>query len=147
VGVLWLSLGSEKRHSAKVSRRLAETMAAFDYFKAEVQAKTALAKAQDAAHAARVERDQATIAERTNDEIRNRIAAARAVAGRVRGESCKADPGGGRIETVPSPSNAAGSADRARAAAELADLAICAENTEKAAGWLDWWKAVQAVPR
>lgn len=149
IGLLKLSLAEERLRGVKLSKALGEQVAAFDRFRSDVVAKTAKAQADDAAHAARVERDQTQVQTETNDAIRNRIAAARAHAGRVRGESCQADPGGRGGPAVPGAANAASGAAGESHAAELpaSDRMICAEAVVKAEGWIEWWRAVQAVPR
>jgi len=54
------------------------------------------------------------------------------------GAATDSDSGGGR---VPGAGDPAAGTNRARAQAVLADdLAICSENTVKAAGWLEWWQ-------
>lgn len=116
-------------------------------FVADVKAKTELARISDAAHAARVERDQTQVTMETNDEIRRRIAAA--VAGvRVRntGQADSGGSGGTDLSSAPSPAGSP-SGTSASAIVPADDLTICATNTVLATGWQDWWKQVQAVPR
>ena len=73
------------------------------------------ARASDRANAERVAANQRTISERTEHEYEERLAAARAVAGRLRVQSAAAaaDPGAGRTAAVPRVADAARSADEA----------------------------------
>lgn len=69
---------------------------------AEVRAKTKLAQAQDAAHAAKVERDQVQISQEIASDYQKQLSDLRARydALRVRG-TAKANPGSGRDKAVP----------------------------------------------
>jgi hypothetical protein len=127
-------------------RDLAASEANFAQFRADVASTTALAQAQDAAHAAQVERDQEKIRSESDAEIRRRIDAAVAS---VRARTAPADSGSGGKSGMSEAADSAGSASGAGQAAVVSadDLAICAENTVKAEGWQAWWKDVSAVAR
>jgi hypothetical protein len=73
------------------------------------------ARQLDQANAARVQSEQRLINERTSDDYETRLAAARAVADRLRGELAKAasNPGGGGATAVPGLPAAAGGAAQA----------------------------------
>lgn len=148
VGVLWLSLAAEKRHSEKVETRLRETTLLFDTFKAAVKQNTELARAQDAAHKAKVEAAQSKITVEKDDAIRKRIDTARAAA-RVRQSPAKTDPGGGRKSHLPGAAVTTSDPPREGQEADLSasDRLICAENTVRAEAWLEWWQSVEAIPR
>lgn len=116
-------------------------------FVTDVKAKTELARLSDAAHAARVERDQNQVAMETDNEIRHRINAAVAAV-RVR-NGPQADPSGSRGADMSSAPISPGSPSGASASAIVPadDLTICATNTVLSEGWQSWWKQVQAVER
>ena len=111
---LKLSLVGEQLHSAKLDRRIAETVAAYREMQAAVKARTAIAQAQDAAHAARIERDQTIVSKETVSAYQSEIAALRRrAAERMRAAAAAADPGGRRGAAVPGPPEPAGGADGA----------------------------------
>ena len=119
---LKLSLAAEQRHSARLQLRLAETDAAYERFKADVAAKTALAKAQDAARVSRVERDQMLINQERLNAYQKDIAALRArAAQRLRDGQAAADSGRGRDASMPGLSGAAGGAHGAAGEVGLSD--------------------------
>ena len=117
-------------------------------FVADVKSHTELARKEDAAHKADVERSQAKVSEESDNEIRRRIAAAVAAV-RVRVAPTPAHPGSGGSPAVPGAPiaavNPAGAGQEAVVPAE--DLTTCAANTVLAEGWQSWWKSVAAVPR
>lgn len=135
IGLLHFQIASEKRHSAKVETRLRETNAALVKLESDVRSKTALAQAQDAAHAAATEARDLKRAMETNDALHKDIAAVRSrLAERVRAGATTADPGrGGGSAVSPSSSSTprlAGAGGGAFIPTD--DLRICAENTLKA---------------
>ena len=78
---------------------------------ANVRAAAEQARTADATNAARVKAEQAAINERTNNEFEDRIAAARAAAGRLRPNSqAAAAPGTGRTAPLPGLPTTAGRA-------------------------------------
>lgn len=128
-------LWAEQRHSAKWEKRAGEWQAAHDKLEANIRAKTALAQAQDAAHAAATEARDLKRAMETNDALRKDIAAVRSrLAERVRTGATTANPGRGGSSPVPSSSSIAPSLAGAGGGAFVPtdDLRICAENTLKA---------------
>lgn len=135
IGLLHLQIAGEKRHTAKVETRLRETNAALVKLESDTRAKTALAQAQDAAHAKAVEARDLKRAMETNDALRKDIAAVRSrLAERVRAGTTTANPGRGSGAAVPA---SPGRTPRLAGAGGGAfiptdDLRICAENTLKA---------------
>lgn len=93
-------------------QQLAQTKAAFDQTVAGYRAAAAQARAADAANATRVKAEQSVINERTADEYETRIAAARAVAQRLRdNQAAAADSGSRRGAPMPGvPTTASGTA-------------------------------------
>lgn len=128
---------------------LAACVANHAQFVADVKARTDEARRLDAAHKAEVERNQDRISKESDDEIRQRIAAAVvAVRGRVRNTPAihPGSRGSPAVSIAPfTPAGPAG-ADQA-AVVPAADLEMCAANTVKAEGWQSWWKDVQAISR
>ncbi len=134
---------------AAYKRDAAACQANFAQFAADVKAKTELARAEDAAHKAQVERDQNKVSQESDHEIRQRIAAAvAAVHVRLQPAPPTHSSGGGSsgLSAAPDPANDPAGAG-AEAIVPTVDLTICVANTVKAEGWQDWWKSVQAVPR
>lgn len=134
IGFLHLQLAGERLHSAKVETRLRETNAALAKQEADTRAKTALAKAQDAANAAATEARDLKKAMEINDALRKDIAAVRARLGSLRAGTTKADPGSSRLSPVPTgPGSTPGLAGAGGGTfIPTDDLRICAENTLKA---------------
>lgn len=128
-------LWDEQRHSAKWEKRAGEWQAAHDKLEANIRAKTALAQAQDAAHAAATEARDLKKAMETNDALRKDIARVNALlAGWLRSGAPQTDPRRGSGAAVPA---SPGSTPRLAGAGGGAfipenDLRICAENTLKA---------------
>ena len=128
-------LWAEQRHSAKWEKRAGEWQAAHDKLEANIRAKTALAQAQDAAHAAATEARDLKRAMETNDALRKDIAAVRSrLAERVRTGTTTADPRSGSGAAVPASPGSTPSLAGAGGGAFIPtdDLRICAENTLKA---------------
>jgi hypothetical protein len=114
IAVLKLSLAGEQRHSAKLQHQLRDTLAAYDRFKAEVAARTAFAKAEDEAHARRIERDQILVSQETIGAYQKDIASLHArAAQRMRANAPAADSGRGRGTPVSAFSQTARGADGA----------------------------------
>lgn len=106
---------------------------------------TIVAKAEKSAR--RVETAQTQAQQESDNEIRQRIAAAvRAV--QLRAGQTRADTRSGGND-LPQAATAAGSPSGTSQAAELAtdDLTICTENTIKLDGWQSWWRQVSTIDR
>jgi nitrogen fixation-related uncharacterized protein len=107
------------------------------------------AEAADQANARRVEADQRAINERTEDDYQTRLAAARSLAQRLRGESAgaAADPRGGASAPVPGlPASPGGPA---RAAGQdglpLTDRELATDQAIQLDELIEWVKAQHAV--
>ena len=149
-GLLKLSLAGERRHSARIQQRLTETAATFERFKAEVAARTALARTQDEAHARRVERDQILVSQETLSAYQKQIAALRArAAQRLHGAAAAADPGRGRDARMPGFSHAAGGTDGAAGEDRLPDndALIASEIALRLKALQEWVRRQEKVER
>ncbi len=144
--VLSLLLAGEKIHSAKLQTALITCNKTLENERQQVRDKTAVAKADDAAHAAKVEAHDTKIQMENNDAIRDRIGRARTALS-LRNQPAAPARSGGEAP-VSSPPQPPSSADGAGGASELsaADKLICVTNTLKAEGWQDWQKAVASIP-
>jgi hypothetical protein len=94
IGLLYLRLGEERLHAAKLAARVGEASRLLEHERAEVRARTATAQAQDAAHAARVERDQIVVSRETLRDYQTQIAALRVRAA----QRMRTDAGGPRTD-------------------------------------------------
>lgn len=107
------------------------------------------ARSADAANVARVKSEQARINERTADDYENRIAAARALADRLRGEarSAATNPGTGRAAAVPHLPAAAESAAQAAGEDGLprSDALTATEQAIQLDELIKWVKAQSAI--
>ena len=160
LGLMLVLAKAETRHW----RKQAEHHAALHQAKRRAHARTIadhrraaeLARARDAAHAARVERDQAVISQEVSQDYAEKIAALRARydALRLRRRTdgpAGADPGPGRAEDLPQTALAAGGAAAAPGAqglpAEPEDewRLTCSLQAEQLDALIDWVERVQAV--
>ena len=159
---LWLSAGllvalfvsaallrAEKRHSAKIQTALNQTVAAYDQFRADVNAKTAEAQRIDRENKARVDtaqRQERQESSHAYDALRARYNDA---LGRLRSTAAATHTGSGDNQGVPGTAGTAGSTVAAGQGAFVSedDLSICADNTAAAKTWQDWWMKVSAIPR
>lgn len=115
---------------------------------ADVRAATAKAQADDLMHARAVETRQAKISQEIQDDLTSRLASARADAARYAERlrtASQASDSGSAAASVPSFPDAPSSAVGASQDAFVADAAICAENSVKAQGWLDWYRSVSTA--
>lgn len=150
IAILKLSLAGEQRHATKLQHQLRETIAADDRFKAEVAAKTALASAQDEAHAHRVERDQTLITQETVNAYQREIAALRArAAQRLRSGTSAANPSGRAAAPMPGFPEAAGRPDGATGENGLpeADRLIASEVAVRLRSLQEWVRKQEQVER
>jgi high-affinity Fe2+/Pb2+ permease len=103
-----------KKQSAGFEQLYRQDQSAFATTVANARAAAVQARAADTANAQRVAADQRTINERTEHDFEARLAAARAAAQRLRGQSeAAADSGARRSAPVPALSAPAGSAAQA----------------------------------
>lgn len=145
IALLHIQLAGEKRHSAKVETRLRETTEAFDKTVAEVRAKTELLKARDAAHAARVERDQSKISQEKLSAYHSELAAlhARHNALLMRTGKAQANPGSGGDAAVPGIPDASSGIDDSA----LKDRFLASEIALRLKALQDWVRGQQGVDR
>lgn len=145
IGLLHLQIAGEKLHSAKVETRLRETNAVLAKLESDIRAKTALAQAQDAAHAAqdKAARTQITMevqssyAKETAD-LRRRYDALL----RLRAGAAIASAGGGGNQAVPDvPGTTPGVDDPA-----LEDGLLASEIALRLKALQEWVRAQQEVP-
>jgi hypothetical protein len=114
LGMLLAIQKGETRHWRKESSRFeqlhAQEQSAFAGTVANYRAAAEQARQSDAANVERVAAEQRQINERTTDDLQARLAAARSLAQRLRGQaaSAAADSGGGAAAPVPGLSAAAG---------------------------------------
>ena len=92
-----------KKQSAAFERQYRDGEAAFARTVADYRAAAAAARAADQAHIARINAQQRAINERTENDFEVRLAAARSVGDRMRGETrgAPADPGAGGAAPMP----------------------------------------------
>lgn len=121
LGVAWLSRGVTEQRAAMLRTQLAATQLQLEHERESVRHATALARALDAANAARAERDQAEVSQEVNNayltelaDLRRRYDALRMRSGATRG-----DPGGGGSTPVRRFSDAASRVDDAAPKAGL----------------------------
>lgn len=150
-GFLALNLAWEKTHSAKLQTAVVECGKTLENERQAVRDKTALAKAQDAEHAAKVEASDTKIQMGKNDAIQKRRAAGRdGELDRLRrARAAKTDSSGRRDETMSVATEAAGGVDGEGEASDVlqSDNLICIDNTIKLEGWIEWWTEVEAITR
>jgi len=128
-GLLWLNGKAESARAAKWQTRSIETQAAFDQTVANYRGATELAKAQDAAHAARVERDQNVVSLETLDAYRKELDALKLRYANLRvraGEAGtnKGNIGKSRMPEVSNPSGGSNQGAVADFACEANDLQL-----------------------
>lgn len=137
------TLASEKKaHSA--------TKTAYAQFQADVKAKTELARLQDAANKARVERDQETVSRETVSEYQNELSALRARYDALRVRlAAKANPGSGGKQAVPSLPSGAGRTDGPAVEAGLPpeDALIASEQALRLQALQEWVRGQTGVER
>lgn len=114
----------------------------------QTEANYRIAAAQAMAEAemnkARVETRYVEIENEADKNIRAQLAAA---IDSLRAAKARADSSGSDATGLPGIANAASDTDGAGEASIMDDAMICAENTVKAQGWLDWYSAASAVAR
>lgn len=108
-----------------------------------VKAGTEKAKADAVQHALTVERKNDEIKDQKAKELTAALAAARADANAyvLRKQASGGSRGVGST-SLPKTTNASTGASGTSPSSELDDTQVCAENTVKAEGWLDWFLAV-----
>jgi len=110
------------------------------------EARSARATLDDFAAKARLDAARAVATQENSDDLKAQLADALARAARRPAElrdAAARDRGQPAVSGAAEPASAA---DRAgQAAVMAADDAACAENTVKAKGWQNWWRAVSAT--
>ena len=150
IGVLWLAKAGAERQNLKLKDQLREANLIIENERQAVRDRTALARAEDAANAARVERDQGTITQETVSAYQKDIAALRArAAGRVRAGTAAADRSGGGSAPVPGIPAAAGGIDGTAGEDGLpaADALIASEQALRLKALQDWVRGQAGVER
>ena len=150
LAVLALVLGIERYGYTKGRHSRDAEVAALSGTIANMKAASAKAAADNIAHVQAVEtRDEQIRQEQTN-ALSIQITDARAAAARYAGlHHPAADQGHAGNGALPQAADTAGAVAGAGAEAVVpaADLDICAENTAKAQGWLEWWAKVSVGGR
>jgi hypothetical protein len=141
--------GHWKKQSGKFEQLYAGERTAFAATVANYRTAAAQAQAADAANLQRVTQEQRAISERTEDDYQTRIAAARAVAERLRREAAAAaaDPGDRAATAVPGlPAAACGTAESAgQDRLSDADRLIATEQAIQLDELIKWIKAQAAI--
>ena len=103
MGLALVGKAAAERKAQALETRLASLARTLAQEREAVRAQTARARAEDAAHAARVERDQMRVSQEKADEYQVQLAELRRRydALRLRAAAVATDPGGGRGETMP----------------------------------------------
>jgi hypothetical protein len=114
-GVLWIGKEAAERNVQRIDAELAQTRRDMEAERERVRSRTALARAEDAAHAARVEREQADISKEVTNDYQKQLADLRRRydALRLQPGGAAADPGGRGDAAVSGLSNSARGADGA----------------------------------
>jgi hypothetical protein len=114
LGLVWIGKAMADRQNAKLKTQLGEASALIAREREQVRGATALARAQDAAHAARIERDQSQISEEVANDYETQLGDLRRRYDALRLQrTAAANPGGGAGAAMPGVSAAAGGADGA----------------------------------
>jgi len=148
---LWLGKAAAERKAARLRQELGAATALIERERAEVRAAAMLARANDAAHAARIERDQSRISEEVSNDYQNQLGALRA---RHRALGLHAGPpadtaGGGGRAGVPGLSGAAGCADGAAGEDRLPaeDALTASEQAVRLKALQEWVREVGEAAR
>jgi hypothetical protein len=141
-------LRAEKHHSAKVETRLHQTESAYAQFQADVRSKTALAQAQDAANAARVEAAQSKATQEVSDDYQTQLAALRARynALSLRAGKTGSDSGRGGKANLPVVSDPASGVDGAASSAPVNEFNAEA-NALQLKALQGWVSSVSSIDR
>jgi hypothetical protein len=153
LGVLLLIQKAETRHWKKESARLAqlyaEEQAARAATAANYRAAADAARAADRANLARVAAEQRAITERTSNDYEARLAAARTLARRLRGESEAAAADRGRAGAAPMPGLPAPVAGAAQTATQdrfsVTDRELATEQAIQLDELIKWVRQQHAV--
>jgi hypothetical protein len=153
LGILLLIQKGETRHWQKQSGQFEqlyrEQQSALATTVSNYRAAAEQAEAADRANAQRIAAEQQTINERTSDDYEARLAAARALAQRLRGQTATAaaDPGSGRAAPVPALPASPGGPPRAAAqdGFHLSDAELATEQAIELDELIKWVRAQHTV--
>jgi hypothetical protein len=153
LGILLLIQKGETRHWQKQSGQFEqlyrEQQSALATTVSNYRAAAEQAEAADRANAQRIAAEQQTINERTSDDYEARLAAARALAQRLRGQTATAaaDPGSGRAAPVPALPASPGGPPRAAAQDGLpvSDAELATEQAIQLDELIEWVRAQHTV--
>lgn len=151
LGLIWLGKAQTERRNHRLEASLAAAGRVIEQERASVRAASARARAEDAARAARAERDQERISRETASEYQKQIAdlRRRADALRVQLAPAGADSGGRGGPAVSGLPDAPGRADGAAGQAGLPaeDALIASEQALRLKALQDWVRAQGQVER
>lgn len=146
---LSISLGITRHTLSSRTETLHNTVVAYQNFQNEVKNKTEAAQVADQKHADTIHAQDEAIRTKNETSLQARLDAAQSAAAdyaaKLRNQS-KTNSGSGGAPSSSPAANPSGTTPDAGKDPVLDDARICAENTVKAQGWLDWWKEVSAVP-
>lgn len=151
VAAVGIGKGMVERENGKLKTSLHEATELIERERAAVRAKTALAQAQDAAHAATVERNQIQATQEVSDDHQKQLAALRARyhALRVRAGASATDPSRRGTAPVPSGRDPSPGSDGTAGSDGLsgADRLIASEQALRLKALQDWVRAQGSISR
>jgi type IV secretory pathway VirJ component len=141
--------GHWKKESGQFEQLYQEQQSALATTVSNYRAAAGQAEAADRANAQRVAAEQQTINERTSNDFEARLAAARALAQRLRGQTASAAADPGRRGATPVPARPASTGGPAQAARQdrlpLPDAELATEQAIQLDELIEWVKAQHAV--
>jgi len=152
IALIWLAKTAAERRGERLDARLAEMQILIERERDQVRARTAIARAEDAARAARIERDQSRISEEVSNAYQAQLADLRRRYDAVRlhaAGAAAAASGGGGIAPMPRLSDAADRIDGAAAQDRLPpeDALIASEQALQLKALQDWVRDQQGIER
>lgn len=151
LALLWIGKGMTERQNARLKSELNRAEALIEQEHALARGRTAQAKAEDQAHAARVERDQDHVSKEVSNDYQIQLGDLRRRydALRLHAAASTPNPDGRGAKAVPPIPVAAGSADGAPGEDGLpdADALIASEQALRLKALQDWVRGQEAVER
>ena len=151
LALLWIGKGMTERQNVRLKSELGQAEALIEQERALARSRAAQAKAEDQAHAARVERDQDRVSKEVSNDYQIQLGDLRRRydALRLHAAAPAADPDGGGAQTMPPISVAARGADGAAGEDRLpaADALIASEQALRLKALQDWVRGQEAVER
>ena len=151
LALLWIGKGMTERQNARLKSELNRADALIEQERALARSRTAQAKAEDQAHAARVERDQDHVSKEVSNDYQIQLGDLRRRydALRLHAAAPAADPDGGGAKAMPQIPVAARGADDATGEDRLpgADALIASEQALRLQALQDWVRGQEAVER